>query len=482
MPKSPKTLFDPGVPSEELHSGFKQILTSEGSEPTRWMLDDIYAQFPDPDGNFVQQFQTAGFDARFFELYLFAYFARCGFAVDRSHSRPDFLISQEGLTVAVEATTVNPSTSGVIAKLGKTISDLTPDEMLEYQQDELPIRFGSPLFSKLQAKYWELDQCKDMPLVFAIEAFHDKESLAFTDAALSTYAYGMNASAAFGQDAKLNFDWKSIDQHAVGSKQIPSNFFGQPDTEHISAIIFTNTGTTAKFARMGYQSGVGCDTITIFRQGHCLNMDPDALDPTWFEYHLDAPPFVESWGQGLVVLHNPECLHPIPQGFFPDAVETRRVEGKLRSEAPGWHPFVSRTIILHLGEGKEKLQELTGRFPDKAPVAVGAITRSEFRQECGGYLAENPITEEVGWFAEETNAFLGVVLRDKIDDDWGYVVLARDQYFTFRAIDVESSLPSRDMARRALQQKIVQLLRAPQRVFPQTPDPRTFSSEGEEGG
>src|SRR5882724_4679194 len=134
------------------------------------MFGDVYQSFDDPDGNFVEQFQTTGFNARCFELYLFAYFSRSGFEVNRSHPNPDFLVSREGLTVAVEATTVNRSTSGVLGKSRKRISEMTMAELREYQRNELPIRFGSPLFSKLQEKYWELEHCRDMPFVVAIEA------------------------------------------------------------------------------------------------------------------------------------------------------------------------------------------------------------------------------------------------------------------------------------------------------------------------
>src|SRR5438046_2696103 len=101
-----KTLFEPVVAPEKLNPHFEQIRTFPGAECARWMFDDVYQSFSDPDGNFLEQFQTTGFDARCFELYLFAYFSRSGFAVDRSRPNPDFLVSREGLTVAVEATTV----------------------------------------------------------------------------------------------------------------------------------------------------------------------------------------------------------------------------------------------------------------------------------------------------------------------------------------------------------------------------------------
>ncbi|MDE5446246.1 MULTISPECIES: hypothetical protein [Bradyrhizobium] len=36
------------------------------------MMQAVFADFHDADGNFVEQFQTIGFDARIFELYLHA--------------------------------------------------------------------------------------------------------------------------------------------------------------------------------------------------------------------------------------------------------------------------------------------------------------------------------------------------------------------------------------------------------------------------
>jgi len=56
---------------------------------------------------------------------------------------------------------------------------------------------GSPLFSKLQKKYWELEHCRDMPFVVAIEAFHDDESLAMTDSALAGYLFGLQQQGAW---------------------------------------------------------------------------------------------------------------------------------------------------------------------------------------------------------------------------------------------------------------------------------------------
>lgn len=462
---SEKTLFNPVVDSEKLHPSFKHICEWPGSEPARRMLNDVYQDYTDSDGNFLEQFQSAGFDARFFELYLFAYFSRSGFQVDQSHERPDFIIEKDDLTAAVEATTINPSTSGVLSEARKPFSEMSAQERLEHLQEELPIRFGGPLFSKLKKRYWELDQCKGLPLVIAIEAFHEKEAHLFSDTSLGSYLYGTWHSGDLQKTGKLRIDVESIEQHKVKEKVIPSNFFSQPDTEHISAVLFTNCGTHAKFSRLGYLHGYGCDVIDMVRVGYSFNPDPDAMDPTFFSYNLDEPPLVETWGEGLVVFHNPNCLHPIPHTFFGDAVQGYAEDGVFATDHryAEWQPIQSQTMIRHVGEAKKRLSEM---LPRRGRFAVSSIPKNAFQQMWGFAIDENnPFSEERGWFADESGSFLGVVFKDKIDHDWGCVILARDQYFQFRAIFCESSLSTRWSAVDILQKKMVELLSSSKRIF-----------------
>jgi len=462
VPDTRKTLFDPIVPLDKLNPHFELLRTSPGSEPTRWMLDNVYQSFEDPEGNFLEQFQTTGFDARYFELYLFAYFSRSGFSVERTLPNPDFIVSRGGVRVVVEATTLNPSTSGVLARLGKKISELSEEELLDYLRNELPIRFGSPLFSKLQKKYWELEHCHDLPFVLAIEAFHDEESLGLTDWSLIRYLFGLDQTGTWDQGGRLKVETTAVKEHTVGTKSIVSGFFGLPDAEHVSAVLFTNSGSNAKFSRMGYQHGVGCDVIGMFRTGFCFNPQPDAMDPTFFLYNLDEPPFVESWGQGLVVQHNPNARRPIWKEFFVDAVQSYVEDGIFRSDPSHWHPLFSKTVTLHLGEVKQVRALLPQRF------AVAAVAKEQFRSACGfSILESNLVVEEHGWFMDETESFLGVVIRDKIDNDWGYVVLGRDIQFNFRPIEMQSSLSTREKARIGLQQKISEFLFHPRRIFSQ---------------
>ena len=160
-----KNLFSPIVPENKLNPAFKKISSWPGSEPGRLMANYIFQNYNDKDGNFIEQFQTTGFDARIFELYLFALLSDSGYEIIQDYSRPDFLIRKNDITVAIEATTVNPSYGKDKADIETKIS---PEDVDIKHDHDLPIKFGSPLFSKLNKKYWELEHCKNLPIVLAI--------------------------------------------------------------------------------------------------------------------------------------------------------------------------------------------------------------------------------------------------------------------------------------------------------------------------
>jgi hypothetical protein len=451
-------LFDLVVPEEKLNSFFADIRTATTSIASRTMLEDVFATFDDPDGNFTEQFQTTGFDSRFFELYLYGYFSRSGFSVDQTHAYPDFLVEREGIKVCVEATTVNPSTSGVIAKFGKTIEGLTPEELRDYAQEELPVRFGSALYSKLNKEYWKKPPCVGLPIVFAIQAFHDQGSLHFTDTALTEYAFATRQTAAWSPTGDLVLTNTDVVSHTVGEKTIPSGFFNLPGSEHISAILFSNSGTHAKFSRMGYQSGFGNDVLKIKRIGRVFNELPDAMDATLFEYDMDDPNIVEPWGQGLTVLHNPNALVPLPEGFFPDAKDQEFKCGHVLTSPGGWHPFNSDTIVMDMGELKKN--KLTRFLLGHGPRGVGAVPREYFWSFEPSAEVEG---EEDGWFADEFESFLGLVVKKTVE--WEAMVFARDYHFRFFRIARTSGLGSRLEAVDRLQHKMLQLQAQPRRLF-----------------
>src|SRR6202040_3415571 len=70
-----------------------------------------------------------------------------------------------------------------------------------------------------------------------------------------------------------------------------------------------------------------------------------------------------------------------------------------------------------------------------------------------GYIRRPEIVlciEEIEWFATPDERLIGMLTRDRIDSDFSWVLLGRDERLRFRAIDVNSSLPSPGAARQQL--------------------------------
>jgi hypothetical protein len=70
-------------------------------------------------------------------------------------------------------------------------------------------------------------------------------------------------------------------------------------------------------------------------------------------------------------------------------------------------------------------------------------------------------------WGEKSGSLLGVIVLNGIDQDYGYVVLGRDQHSRFRAIDVVCSHPSIGEARAALLSMMREILKTGATVFPQ---------------
>jgi hypothetical protein len=90
-----------------LSPGFKVLYSTITHRPALYTVGEIYFALDRPDDNFVQDFQTEGFDARIWELYLFASFREQAIQVSQTCPSPDFELTRDGRTVFVEALTAN---------------------------------------------------------------------------------------------------------------------------------------------------------------------------------------------------------------------------------------------------------------------------------------------------------------------------------------------------------------------------------------
>lgn len=357
----PVDLFTPVVAESKMHTQFHRFLEYAHWTPATGILKEMMRHFQDVDGNFVEQFQTTGFDSRLWELYLFAYLTEERLFIDRKFHAPDFVVQKFGKTVCIEAVTVNPTGS---AKKNFTEGSLpapkSPEEIESLLKDFMPIKFGSPLYSKLSKDppYWELPHVQGHPLVFAIADFHDVQSMLWSSSALWRYLYGVQHEFGFDADGKLIISPLKIDKHRFGTKEIPSGFFFLPEAENVSAILFSNSGTISKFNRMGKLAGFGSSDIRLFRNGLCHDHSPNAHLPRKF-YHEVAPGLVtETWAEGLSMFNNPNARHPVPKELFPTIAHHEFLDGDIVSRLPDFHPYSSITLNMKVVGGKEESIEL----------------------------------------------------------------------------------------------------------------------------
>jgi hypothetical protein len=341
-PKKKQDLFVPVVPNERLHPYFVKIANERGFSAAREILQEIGYSYSDPDGNFIEQFQTTGFNSRLWEIYLHAYLHEDEFWVDRSHPYPDYMCKKGDQTIFIEAVTVNPSGD-------KGLVEDAPDtheEVLEKLQDFMPIKFGSPLFSKLKKRYWEKEHVKGSPLIFAIQDFHQEQSMLWSSTALPIYLYGTKYSWYYDAEGNLIVVPEKLEQHKLGEKEVPAGFFFQSDAENISAVLFSNSATISKFNRMGKLAGFGDPAVKMIRSGMKHDHDPNAAVPIPFSVDVDPKTYHEGWADGLSMYHNPRAIHPIDPDLFPSVTHHFFEAGSITSYSPEFYVYSSFTHVL----------------------------------------------------------------------------------------------------------------------------------------
>ncbi|WP_158621628.1 hypothetical protein [Corallococcus aberystwythensis] len=82
---------------------------------------------------------------------------------------------------------------------------------------------------------------------------------------------------------------------------------------------------------------------------------------------------------------------------------------------------------------------------------IKTIDKEEFEALNGPSPAKKQLVlEEVEFFFNNSSGDLGVLTRDRTDDDYGYAVLQKQKGQPYRAIKAEVSISSRDDARKEL--------------------------------
>jgi hypothetical protein len=296
------------------------------------MLEEIGRWFPDLDGHFVREFQTSGFSARMWELYLWAAFRALNFTIDYVSAVPDFDLSKDGQRLFVEATTVSTKDS-FTAAMGSGAPPDPPDRIVTYLEHEMAQKFGSPLFSKLKKRDWEKPHVAGHPFVLALADFHAPGSMRWSQEALNQYLYGLKSILTPDANNRLTEMFIPGDVHVVGDKTVPTNFFAQPGAENVSAVLFSNAGTISKFNRMGVRAGFGDAWVSLIREG--VLVDPqDFGSEERFKIDVESPAYQEGWADELMLFHNPRALRPIDPSLFPGIGQVRIADGDYAETGP----------------------------------------------------------------------------------------------------------------------------------------------------
>ncbi|MFM2608115.1 hypothetical protein AAFX30_10870 [Vibrio chagasii] len=330
-------IFNPLVREARMPEDYKTLVNSEFFSPAKELIQEIAYSFEDPDGNYIEQFQSTGFNARLWELYLYALFHEMDFMINREFNAPDYVVDKAGLRVCIEAVTVNPS-----QHLVDEPEPTTTEEMDRLLPDYMPIKYGSPLYSKLQKKYWEKAHVAEHPLVIAIHDFHQKDSMMWSRKALEVYLFGAKRTYSYSPESGLVENVDLITEHRWNDKVIPSNFFSQPDAENISAIIHSNQATIGKFLRMGYLAEFGRQDLDIKFVGQAMYDNNQA----YIDFDMDVIPeeYEEYWKDSVTIYHNPNALRPLDHRLFPNVAHVFFSDGKFSSIKPQYYPVYGRTL------------------------------------------------------------------------------------------------------------------------------------------
>lgn len=122
----------------------------------------------------------------------------------------------------------------------------------------------------------------------------------------------------------------------------------QPGAENVSAVLFSNAGTIAKFDRMGVVAGLGAPGHHYQRIGFRFNPDANATSGIPFSEDVSSPGYSEGWSDELQIFHNPNARIPLPHDWLTGLAQFSFSDGKQFSIVPNHHVWSSMTMLMQL--------------------------------------------------------------------------------------------------------------------------------------
>jgi len=298
------------------------LLARPSHHVAAWLLNQVYLAFPNPDESWAGDCQTDNFHTRMWEAHLLACLREQGILVTQPHPSPDFHIeNRRGDEAWIEAVTANPPVryNHVNAKPTNP-----PEDARERFLGPAALRFAKTLGSKLQKRYDRLPHVADKAFAIALADFHAPGSMVWSREALIGYLYGMHAEVieVDGRQIASSSDVSRL----LGDTAFPAGLFRSTAHSELSAVIFTNACSIAKFNRVGVSAGALTKGLRYVRYGKfydrtsgALEGIPFCLDITSPEYRALWPQGYEPWSAELETFHNPFARHSFPRTLLPEA-------------------------------------------------------------------------------------------------------------------------------------------------------------------
>lgn len=313
-----------------------QRLRSPTDHVAAWMLNQLYLSLPTPDANWVSDCQTDNFHTRLWEAQLLASFREQGLLVTQPHRSPDFLIQNRlGGSAWVEAVTANPPER---YNHVSTESIEPPQDRKERLLGTAAVRFAKTLGNKLGKNYHELPHVIGKPFIIALADFQSSASMTWTREALISYLYGIYPHVE-NVDGHRFASTQVIDR-LLGDSGFPAGLFRNQEHSELSAVIFTNACSIAKFNRVGVSAGAPTKKLRYVRIGEFYDRRPNVLDSIPFCLDITSPEYKSLWPQGyepwcaeLEVFHNPFAKHPVPKELLPETTHWFEHHGEIISRS-----------------------------------------------------------------------------------------------------------------------------------------------------
>ena len=334
-----------------------QLLQTKSHRPAAWALNQIYLAFPRPDKNWKSDCQTGNFHTRLWEAYFLACFREQGCTVKQEIPSPDFLVERPGGACAwIEAATVNEVPYDHVFRAPNQMPDEPPDGV-ERQIGAAAVRFAKSIRSKIQKGYPEMAHVTGKPFAIAVADFHAHGSMTWTREALMAYLYGISVTVEDSGGEPVGVI-QTITE-LLGAEKIPAGLFRNPENTNISAIVFSNAATIAKFNRMGFLAGIRPSGLRMIRFGAIFDRRSGALEPIPFELDIASDEYEalwtgvgETWSLELEVFHNPMATHRFPYDLLPECTQWFDHDGEIGCVARHEHSILSsRTVVLGGSDG-----------------------------------------------------------------------------------------------------------------------------------